>query len=527
MKYLHNEQIFQHKTLLLMQIIKTIAFFFILAVVFLTAAAQQNRKTLVSIKGGQFYINGELTYKNKYWKGNKIEGLLMNSRMVQGIFDDLNPATQNNFIYPDTKKWDAGRNTSEFVNAMNDWYKHGLLAFTLNLQGGSPLGYGNKGWINSAFDSAGYLRIKYMERLERILNKADELGMVVILGYFYFGQDEQLINETAVINAVDNITKWVTVKGYKNLLIEINNECDINYDHAILKPGRVHELINRVRLFSNAAELLLVSTSFSGGTLPGANVVRNSDYILLHANGVSSAAQLSKLIAETKNIPAFHNQPVIINEDDHFNFESDTSNFVTAVKAYTSWGYFDYRMKDEQFEDGYQSIPVDWGINSKRKKAFFAKLAAITSEEKAINQKQRLLQYIGTWYSADNINDNKPGKNPAIKMTVIPKMDSGSLQVEVFQQQKGKWMPLLVEVISYDVVTDMIVAAGQNNTGQCFTGKGYFNNNNNWFMQDVNIKGEATLSVSFKFLNTNQVYLEGTTSNYTNGWKVKYIKAKK
>lgn len=70
-----------------------------------------------------------------------------------------------------------------------------MLCFTLNLQGGSPLGYGNKGWINSAFDCSGALRIKYIERWERILSKADELGMVVILGYFYFGQDEQLKDE--------------------------------------------------------------------------------------------------------------------------------------------------------------------------------------------------------------------------------------------------------------------------------------------------------------------------------------------
>jgi hypothetical protein len=358
-----------------------------------TYAQQTNRKTIVSIRGNQFFINGELTYKNKYWKGNKIEGLLMNSRMVQGIFDDLNPVTQNQFRYPDTKKWDADRNTNEFVSAMPDWYHQGLLCFTLNLQGGSPLGYGNKGWINSAFDSGGALRIKYMERLERILSKADELGMVVILGYFYFGQDEQLKDETAVINAVDNITRWIAEKGYKNLLIEINNECDIYYDHVILRPGSVHKLINSVKALSKDSSPLLVSTSFSGGTLPHENVVQSSDYILLHGNGVSSALQLNQLIANTRKIQGFRNQPIIINEDDHFNFEADTSNFITAIKAYTSWGYFDYRMKDENIEDGYQSIPVDWGIHSKRKIAFFSKLKEITSEEKATHINNRKVKY--------------------------------------------------------------------------------------------------------------------------------------
>jgi hypothetical protein len=35
-------------------------------------------------------------------------------------------------------------------------------------------------------------------------------------------------------------------------------------------------------------------------------------------------------------------------------------------------------MKGEGFADGYQSVPVDWGINSPRKKGFFAKLREIT-----------------------------------------------------------------------------------------------------------------------------------------------------
>ena len=44
------------------------------------------RKTHVSIVEDQFFINGEPTYKGVTWQGHKIEGLLMNTRMVQGIF---------------------------------------------------------------------------------------------------------------------------------------------------------------------------------------------------------------------------------------------------------------------------------------------------------------------------------------------------------------------------------------------------------------------------------------------------------
>jgi hypothetical protein len=351
---------------------------FLIVAAVLASCTASKKTTIVSIKENQFYINEELTYKGRSWKGNKIEGLLFNSRMVQAIFDDLNPETKKQFQYPDTKTWDAGRNTNEFVTAMSKWKSNGLLAFTLNLQGGSPMGYGNKGWINSAFDQQGNLRTDYLARLKKILDKADEPGMAVIPGYFYFGQDEYLKDEQAIINAVDNITNWLVEKKYKNILVEINNECDISYDHAILRPERVHELIQRVQNNRKGNYRLLVSTSYGGGVLPKTNVVKTADYILLHGNGLEDPAKITALIEATKKVEGYNKKPILFNEDDHFNFEAASNNFVNAIKSYASWGYFDYRMKDEGFENGYQSIPVDWGINSERKKQFFKKSKEIT-----------------------------------------------------------------------------------------------------------------------------------------------------
>ena len=59
-----------------------------------SAPAAEPRKTEVSIVGDAFHINGQPTYAGRTWNGHKIEGLLLNSRMVQGIFDDLNPETR-------------------------------------------------------------------------------------------------------------------------------------------------------------------------------------------------------------------------------------------------------------------------------------------------------------------------------------------------------------------------------------------------------------------------------------------------
>jgi hypothetical protein len=340
---------------------------------------QQERQTHVTIEGQGFLINGKPSYEGRFWEGHKVEGLLLNSRMVQGIFDDLNKETVSQWVYPDTQKWDPDRNTAEFINNMALWKSHGMLSFTLNLQGGSPYGYSQaQPWYNSAFDSLGGLRKDYFERLDKILEEADRLGMVPIIGLFYFGQDERLSDEKAVIAAVRNTVNWLFDKGYQNVLIEINNECDIRYDHEILQPARVHELIDLVKKMERNGKRFPVSTSYSGSKIPMENVVSRADFILLHGNGVSDPKRIEEMVEQVKKVKGYRPMPILFNEDDHFDFDQEQNNFKTSIAAYASWGFFDFRMEGEGFESGFQSVPVDWGINSERKKGFFNTVREIT-----------------------------------------------------------------------------------------------------------------------------------------------------
>ena len=342
-------------------------------------SAPPKRSTTVSIVSQAFHINGEPTYKGRVWMGQKIEGLLLNTRLVQGIFDDLNPETVAQWAYPDTRKWDAERNTREFIAAMPEWRQHGLLAFTINFQGGSPQGYSRQQpWHNSAFTADGSLRPDYAARLERILNRADELGMVVIVGYFYFGQDERLRDEAAVVQATDNATRWLFDHDWRNVLVEVDNETGAHYHHAILRPARIAELIERVKKSEHKGRRLLVGTSYGGGAIPGESVVRASDFLLLHGNGVSEPGRIARMVRETRAVAGYTPKPILFNEDDHFDFDKPENNFVAALSEQASWGYFDYRKGGEGFVEGYQSVPVNWGISSARKKAFFGLLAEIT-----------------------------------------------------------------------------------------------------------------------------------------------------
>jgi hypothetical protein len=347
----------------------------------LPAATTSEPKTTVTIEGEKFLINGQPTYAGRSWKGRKIEGLLLNARMVQGVFDDLNPETVHLWAYPDTGKWDAERNTREFLAAMPAWRAHGLLAFTISFQGGSPAGYVKKQpWINSAFRPDGSLRPEYLERMGRIITSADNLGMVVILSYFYVGQDRGFTDDDAILRATDGATRWVLDHGWRNVIIELDNECDINGHPNILMSGQVHELIGRVKQTTHNGRRLLVSTSYRGKTIPDENVVRASDFLLLHGNGVEEPEAIAEMVRLTRQVPGYTPKPILFNEDDHFDFDAPTNHFTAALDEYASWGYFDYRVKDEDFNEGYQSIPANWAISSSRKVGFFRLLAEITDQ---------------------------------------------------------------------------------------------------------------------------------------------------
>lgn len=343
-------------------------------------------RTTVTIEGDRFLIDGRPTYEGREHQGSRIEGLLMNSRMVQATFDDENPDTRHQWAYPDTNVWDADRNLREFLAAMPEWRAHGLLAVTLCLQGGCPQGYcKEQPWINSAIAPDGGLKPGYIERLARIVERADELGMVVILGLYYFGQDERVRDEAAVVAGVDNAVGWLLARGSGNVAIEVANEVDVpRYEHEILQPHRIHELVERVRDTERDGRRLLVGVSYRGGSIPSNEVVAASDFILLHGNGVTEPEEIGRMVERTRALPAYRPMPILFNEDDNFDFDRPDNNMMAAVRAYASWGYYDGgpgsggHHAESDYVEGYQNVPVNWGINTPVKRSFFDKVREVT-----------------------------------------------------------------------------------------------------------------------------------------------------
>jgi hypothetical protein len=358
----------------------------------LPAHAQQ---TVVSIQQERFLVNGVVTHK-----GTAAEGLLLNSRMIQAIFDDENPQTVGKSAYPDTGIWDAERNVQEFIAALPSYKSKGLKAFTVGLQGGSP-GWAtgnNQPGIITGFRSDGSLKWAWMDRLDRVIRAADQHGMVVIVSFFYFGQDHRLADEAAVIRAVDGMTDWLSAAGYSNVLVEINNEADVYYDHPILRPTRVSELIARVKQRSGGR--LKVSTSLGGGLIPSSTIVSASDFVLLHGNG-RDATKIKSMVDQVRGMSAFKSspKPIVFNED-----STTVANLDAAVSRRASWGYYDQGKNN--YRDGFQSPPVNWKINTSHKQAFFDRVAYFTGGDSSSSPEASDLRVAS--FTLINADTNKP-----------------------------------------------------------------------------------------------------------------------
>jgi CubicO group peptidase (beta-lactamase class C family) len=86
-------------------------------------------RTRIALENGRWTINGAVTCP-----GSRAEGLLMNVRMVNAVFEDTNEATR-------PPGFDAEANADAFVAKIPEYVSHGVRAFTIGLQGGS-CGYG-------------------------------------------------------------------------------------------------------------------------------------------------------------------------------------------------------------------------------------------------------------------------------------------------------------------------------------------------------------------------------------------------
>lgn len=272
-------------------------------------------RTVVSIDRGHWTINGKVTYPRA-----PAEGLLMNVRMVNAVFEDRGRVGY---------EAEAEANTNVFVARIPDYVRSGVRAFTVCLQGGMP---GYEGARNSAFEPDGELRASYMHRAQRVIDACDRQGAVVILGCFYQRQDQWLRDEQAVRTGVANVCRWIRRGRWHNVVLEVANEYGHSgYNHPVLRtPEGQVELI---RLAHETAPGLLVSTSGMGDGPGAAAVVEEADFVLMHLNGVPVSAIAERVAALRR-----YGKPIVCNEDQKEG-EEGAEAAARCVAAGASWGF--------------------------------------------------------------------------------------------------------------------------------------------------------------------------------------------
>jgi len=357
--------------------------------------------TTVGIREQALVLDGRPTYAGRFFEGRPVEGLLFNVRAVQATFDDANPATRRFWAYPDTGIWDPQRNTDALCAALPSWRRHGVLALTVNWQGGGPLYVPEiyEAYDNNGFTRDGEVLPQYAQRMAQVLTCADACGMVVIVGLFYWVSLRRMAAPDAIWRAACNALDWLADTGHRNILVEVANEVDVIYDRTgldMFRPSHVHETVARLKAHRPET---LISTSgggadvASGRGMPTNDLVAVSDYVLLHGNG-TRPEQLEAAIRAVRALPAYRQRPVpvVINED-----SPAVGNLDAAWRNYASWGYYDQGFEgqaDDPYADyvsrprrsagplsalnGFQTPPVNWEINTPFKHAFFDRVAQIT-----------------------------------------------------------------------------------------------------------------------------------------------------
>jgi hypothetical protein len=312
-------------------------------------------KTIVTVQGEDFLINGKKTYSELPESKDCVHGLLMNARFIQGIFDDKTDSGRFNRF---GKIFDPDKNTYDLIKSLSEWYKFGLRAFTVGLQGGGPcFTFDNNTINNNPFSDDGKkIDPDYLKRMDRLIRASDDLGMVVIVSYFYPGQIKRLKDGRTIANAIRSASRFLKENKYTNVIIEICNEMDVDDAHPIIhQPESMGILIEMAKEESGG---MLVGCSCSGGT-SFKEVSEASDIILIHGNGCTRQGLYNLIEKVREQSPG---KPVICNED-----SQAISQLNVAYNTHTSWGYYNNITKQEP--------PADWSITKGEDQYFAYRMA--------------------------------------------------------------------------------------------------------------------------------------------------------
>lgn len=275
-------------------------------------------------------------------------GKLMNLRLAQAWFHDE---------WLTEEPFDPVKHTERYIQALDVYKAHGILAVSASLQGGNmayertdnikrmrsnSLGPA-KGALVSAFEKNGSLKKPWMDRALRFARELDKRGMILNLMYLYAHQDELFEGPQAIDRAVANATDWVIDNNLRNVIIEVANEYDIKaWDQDRYVPNNIDKLIGiaRARFDAKKAKFRVpvTASSTSAKVYPV-----QSDLTIVHGNGRTPDQKRKQTtgLYDNPNAPG----PIYMNEDDNGRettpeiLAKELASCTAVFESGGSWGY--------------------------------------------------------------------------------------------------------------------------------------------------------------------------------------------
>lgn len=314
-------------------------------------------KSVLTIEGRRFLINGKLVYSEIPKCPEEYKGLLMNARFIQGVFDDSMDASRFNRF---GRQFEPDKNTDDLIASLQEWYDTGLRAVTIGFQGGGSCFTIDSYTINNnPFSPDGSMMdAAYLKRMKKIIGAADDIGMVVIVSIFYGPQSRFLKDDNAVIEAAKTASNWLRDNKFTNVILEVANEHDI-------EAYKIHPI-----LYNDAGivRLIEIAQRESGGLPVGCSstgayfsesITNASDVVIIHGNNMSRQEFYNQIRKVEKTQP---DKPILCNED-----SQALSGMQVALDNKVSWGYYNNMTKQEP--------PTLWGITTGEDNFFAIRLA--------------------------------------------------------------------------------------------------------------------------------------------------------
>ena len=271
-------------------------------------------RTRVSLRGARWCINDELTNR-----GTRAEGLLMNVRMVNAVFEDrrkpdLDPAAITDRFLAHAARLRRARR--QRLHALSPG-RHA------RLRGGAELGV-RAGWLPA--------RVVPGPRRAVSSRHATGRGWSSSSAASTSGRTRSSPTRPPCVPRWSTWRSWIKDRGFRNVVLEIANEFDHGgFDHRLIRT--VEGEVELIRLAKKTAPGLLVSTSGLGhGRYPDA-LAEAADFLLIHFNGTP----LDDIPARIEALKRF-GKPIVCNEDPKTG-EAGARAAELCVANGASWGF--------------------------------------------------------------------------------------------------------------------------------------------------------------------------------------------